>query len=496
VLNAASINSNSMVTDTVENRLTTITASTVDLTNNSPIPPATAANSLPTGTPCMGGYTPGTGFNTGGVSTGATVISSNCVVPSTMATTVTRFPLFVNNTSAVPAIYNLNTPSFSSVPPGLNATPNGWSVVYRESANGTDCTATTGGAITSTGAIPIASLASKLVCAEVTVPSSNTPSGAASPTAVPPGNYSVVFGVTNQADNSVVDTITDQVVIQPAHLVTITPNGMQNVVPGGAVTYVHSVTNNGNVPEVVTFPATCLSNSQVPAYTWTSSAFLDATPFDNVLNTATDTPVVCGTTTLTLQPNESRTLFVRVNAPPMAGSPPNTTTISGTYNGGANTASANDISTLTGGTLALDKYQQLIPTCMGGTPAVSLDASGVPTGAWTNAAIPAGPNTAPGRCIAYLVLGANRTGANITNISLTDVVPPNSYLVTGCGAPSASGPLAPVGTYANGFTGTVTAQSSPLATTPLPPVNVGAGGALPLPGVVALQFCVRINDLP
>jgi trimeric autotransporter adhesin len=494
VLTATSRN-NATVNDTVENRLTTIAASTVDLTNNSAIPAANAGNSLPTGTPCVGVYTPGTGFNTGGVSTGSTVISSNCVVPTVGSSTVTRFPLFVNNTSTIPAIYNLNTPTFSSVPAGLNATPTGWSVSYRDSANGTDCSATVGGPITSTGATPIAAGASRLVCAEVSVPSSNSPSGAASPTAAPPGNYNIVFGATNQADGSVVDTITDQVVVRPSNSVSITPNGMQNVVPGGAVTYVHTLANNGNVAETITFPGMCLTNSQVPTYTWTSSAYLDATPFDGTLNTTTDTLITCGTTTVTLQPNETRTLFVRVNAPPMAGSPPNTTTISAAYNGGMSTASANDISTLTGGTLALDKYQQLIPSCMGGTPAVTVDSFGVPTGAWTSAPVPASANTAPGRCIAYLVIGSNRTGANITNISITDVVPANSYLVTGCGAPSAVGPLAIVGTYANGFTGTVTAQSSPTPTTPLPPVNIGAGGALPLPGVVALQFCVRINDL-
>jgi trimeric autotransporter adhesin len=377
----------------------------------------------------------------------------------------------------------------------LNSTPTGWSVVYRESANGTDCSATTGGAITSTGATPVAPGASKLICAEVTAPSTNTPSGATSPTAVPPGNYNLAFGVTSQTDASVVDTLTAQVVVQPVRNVTITPNGMQSVVPGGAVTYVHVVANNSNVAETITFPASCLTNSQVPTYSWTTTAFLDAMPFNNMLDTGTDTLITCGTTTLTLQPNETRGLFIRVNAPMMAGSPPNTTTINATYNGGASTASANDVTTLTGGTLALDKYQQLVPSCMGGTPAVTLDASGIPTGGWTNAAIPAGPNTAPGRCIAYLVLGSNRTGANITNIVLSDLVPPNSYLVTGCGAPSAVGPIAVTGTYANGFTGTVQAASSPAASTPLPPVNIGAGGTLPLPGVVALQFCVRINDL-
>ena len=92
-------------------------------------------------------------------------------------------------------------------------------------------------------------------------------------------------------------------------------------------------------------------------------------------------------------------------------------------------------------------------------------------------------NTVPGKCIAYVVVGTNTTASNITNINVTDVVPANTSLEAGCGLPAVTGPVAVTGgPYATGFTGTVSAASSPLATTPLPPT-----------GIFTLQFCVKIN---
>jgi hypothetical protein len=206
---------------------------------------------------------------------------------------------------------------------------------------------------------------------------------------------------------------------------------------------------------------------------------------NGMLDIGTDTPIVSGTTTFMLAPNGTQTVFIRVNAPLMAGSPPNQTSITATYNAGASTASATDQTTLTDG-LKLDKYQQLpggIGSCTV-VPATTLVGS-TPNAPWSNMAIPASVNTIPGKCIAYLIVGANTTASNITNINLSDVVPPNTNLATGCGAPTVTGPIAVTGgPYSSGFTGTVSASSSPLATTPLPPT-----------GTFTLQFCVKINDV-
>ena len=458
---------NNAVLDTVPNLLTTIAANTVDLTNNLSV---------------AGGATVANGLGPDDLA----VKTTNSVTPATAATSTTTFRLFVNNTGATAAIFNLGS-AWVSVPAGINPSPTGWSVTFRDDGGGGACATTVGGAVTSTGAVPIPSLGSKLICAEVVIPATSTPSVApnAGPTAVVPGNYVISFNVVQQGAPAVADSKRDQITILPLHSVTLTPNGAQSTVPGGSVTYNHILTNNGNATEAITFPtAAFLTNSQVPANAWTATAYIDSN-LNGTLEIGIDTVITSGVTTFNVAPNANQVIFVRVNAPAMAGSPPNVTTLTATYNAGGSTASATDTTTLTDG-LKLDKYQQLpggTGSCVT-TPATTLTL-GVPNAPWSNMAIVAGPNTVPGKCIAYLIVGTNTAAANVTNINVTDVVPANTKLETGCGAPTVTGPVAlSGGPYVTGFTGTILAQSSPLATTPLPPT-----------GTFTLQFCVKINDM-
>ena len=457
---------NNLISDTVTDKLGTIVANTVDLTNGLSVAGGAAAS-------------PANNTGNGLGASGAIIVTTNSIIPAPATTTTTRFVLFVNNTGATPAIYNLAS-SFVSVPVGILAVPAGWSVVFKADGGGGACATTMGGAVTSTGAVPIPAGGNQLICAEVVVPATNAASGAASPTAAAAGNYVLSFTVTNQADPTVTDSKRDQVTVQPLHSVTLTPIGAQSTVPGGSVTYTHTLTNNGNVTEAITFPtAAFLTDSQTPTYPWTSSAYLD-TNMNGILDLGIDTQIMFGATTFMLAPNSNQTIFVRVNAPNSAGSPPNVTTLTATYNAGGSTVAVTDTTSLTNG-LKLDKYQQLVPACAT-TPTTTLTA-GVPNAPWTNMAFAASASTTPGKCIAYVVVGTNTTAANITNINVTDVVPANTSLETGCGAPAVTGPIAVTGgPYVIGFTGTVSAQSSPLATTPLPPT-----------GTFTLQFCVRIN---
>ena len=441
---------NTAVSDTVPNRLNTIAANTVDLTNTVSVATATAGDGLG--------------------ATGATVIRTNSIAPSSSPTT-TIFPIYVNNTGATAAIYDL-TYAFSAVPAagGIANPPAGWNVTFKASGSGV-CATTTGSAFTTTGAVPIPAGGNQLVCAEVVVPAISSGSSPATPTYAAPGDYDLLFRAQQQGTSgpgAVFDTITDRVTVQQVHRMDLTPNGAQSTVPGGSVTYSHTLTNNGNVPETITFPAaTTLTNNQTPTYSWNASANLDSSGGTLI---SAGGPI----TSVTLQPNSSRTIVVTVSAPASAGSPPNTTALTIAYNGGASSTQATDVTTLSAG-LKLDKYQQLVPTCAGGTPSATLP------GSWTSTAIPAGPNTIPGKCIAYLIVGTNTTASNITSINISDLVPSNTILETGCGAPSATAPLAVAGgPYANGFTGTVQAQS-------------GAAPALLPAGTASLQFCVKIN---
>jgi len=43
------------------------------------------------------------------------------------------------------------------------------------------------------------------------------------------------------------------VTVNTVHNVTLTPNGSNQIFPGGSVVYTHLLTNNGNVSEAITF---------------------------------------------------------------------------------------------------------------------------------------------------------------------------------------------------------------------------------------------------
>jgi uncharacterized repeat protein (TIGR01451 family) len=449
------------VAETAPNVLASITPTTADITNNAPVGNAAAL---------------GTGPNN------AVVQVTNNVTPSATSTTTTVFTLYANNTGPTPAVYNLSS-SFVSVPAasGLTTPPAGWVVTLRESGNGTTCAAPLGNAITTTGTNPVPAGGSRLYCAEVTVPAT-TPSTPSTPTPAPAGDYVLQFGIANQTTPTIADTILDRVAVASVRAVTLTPNNAQSTVPGGSVVYTHTLANNGNAAEVVTFPANTLANSQVPSFAWTSTAYLDANN-NGIYDAGVDTPIVPGVTTIpSLAPNTQQAVFVVVGAPATVGSPPNVTTLTATLAGGVPPVSATDTTTLTDG-VRLVKYQQS-PAGTGScttTPTAALT-SGAPAAPWSTAALAAGPNTAAGRCISYLIVGTNGATANATNINVSDLVPPNTTLETGCGAPTVTGPIALTGSYATGFTGTIAAQSSPTAATPLAPNQS-----------FTLQFCVRIN---
>src|SRR5512139_1647441 len=179
-------------TDTVVDTLTLIAANSVDLTNNSAGPAA-----------------PGAG------ATGATVITTNPVVPSTTGAVTTRFRLYVNNTGSINDSFNL------AVGP-LTPVPAGWAVVFRADGGVGDCS-TVGASLTNTGTVNAG--AARLVCAEVTVPA--TTSGQAAP-----GTYNLDFVATSALNASVTDVKRDAVTVAAVANVTLTPNNTQQTFPG------------------------------------------------------------------------------------------------------------------------------------------------------------------------------------------------------------------------------------------------------------------------
>jgi uncharacterized repeat protein (TIGR01451 family) len=414
---------NPAVSDTVTDRLIAVTANTVDLTNNT-----ARADSTPAGT----------------ANAGNAVITTNTVTPSDSAPTLTRFQLFVNNTGGVADSYNLTTVG----------TPAGWTVVFRADGGAGNCS-TVGATLTATGTINAG--ANRLVCAEVTVPVTTSNQAA-------PGNYDLGFTVTSAANGAVSDAKVDRVTVNAFHRVTLTPNNSQQTFPGGSVTYNHTIMNTGNVNETITYAAGCLTDSRA-AQGWTSAAYIDVNG-NGTLEIGTDTLIVCGTTTDTLNAGQTKGIIVRVFAPGSATSadPANVTTLTATYNAGANTTTATDSTTVTDG-LTLLKRQRTI------------GCGGAGAGAYQTTAIPAGPLTAPGQCIGYEITATNTTATTVTLVVINDLVPSNTRMQYACGAPATTAGTIAGTTPADGATGTVTA-------------NVGTLNSLQ---AAVLTFCVRID---
>jgi len=401
-------------TDTVIDTLTSITANSVDLTNNSAGPAA-----------------PGAG------STGTTVITTNTVTPSTTGPTLTRFLLFVNNTGSINDSFNLSTAG----------TPAGWSVVFRADGGANDCS-TVGASLTTTGTINAGT--ARLICAEVTVPITTSNQAA-------PGTYNLDFTATSALNGSVFDDKRDAVTVNTVHNFTLTPNNTQQTFPGGSVTYTHVATNLGNTAETISFAAGFLTDSRA-GQGWTSLAYLDGNGngvFDPGVD---DVPAnaISTATTFALGVNASRTIFVRVFAPGSAvgADPANVTTITARYNAGASSAAATDATTVSDGLVLLK--EQVAVNCATAAPHVG----------YSTAPIASGPATAPGRCIAYRVTATNTTVVGITSVVVNDNIPANTTHRFSCGTGASPGAATTVGTItapADGATGTVSATVGPLA---------------------------------
>lgn len=419
----ATSKANTGVSSSANVSLGSIIANAVDLTNNVPESTATAATGLG--------------------ATGSTVILTNSVTPAATAQS-TVFQVYVNNLGAAVDSYALSV---------TTAVPAGWSVQFYADGGSNNCS-TLGSQLTATG--NIAGGSNQLVCAKVTVPAISSGNASA-------GTYSFTFNAVSNQSAGVSDAITDAVTVTTVHDLLLTPNGAQQTYPGSSVTYTHTLTNNGNVSETVTFNTNFLTDSQVAAG-WTSTAYYDSNG-DGILEVGTDT-TISGTVTITVAPGTSKTLFVRVFSPGSATStsPANQTTLTATYNSGSSTASATDTTSVTNG-LLLVKEQSL--TSCTGTPAN-----------YTTNAISAQAGTVPGSCIGYRVTATNTSAGSISNVVVTDTLPSSTALEVGCGSPAATGGATVGGTAnAEGSTGNVTAS--------LPTLAAGAS--------FQMTFCVKID---
>ena len=388
--------------DTVTDRLASISANTVDMTNNT-----ARTDVVPAGTAAVGNAAT-TGFGPGTV----TAVTTQSTNPGT----ATTFQLFLNNTSTVVDNYDLTVTS---------VLPVGWVVAFKADGGVGNCS-TTGATITNSGSLNAAS--SRLVCAVVTVPA--TGAGAAA------GTTNITFRALS-AVSGAVDTKVDAVTVNTIHNVVLTPNNTGQAFPGNFVVYTHTITNNGNVTEDITFLAGFLTDSQV---TWSSVLYLDHLIFGTLGTLDVNDLSIPAALPLSLARGTSRTLFVKVTAPLTATiGQTDTTTVIATYNSGATTTTVTDITTVIAGVLNLIKEQALDATC-----------DGTPDIAYGNGTITA----LPGQCVRYRITATNNGTANVTSVVLSDSSPANTVYNTGgtcfptAGAPGSFGAATTVGTVA------------------------------------------------
>ena len=369
-----------------------------------------------------------------------TAIVTNATNPGT----ATRFTLnVVNAATSTGDTFNLAASTDSAF--GSLTLPAGWTVVFRDS---------TGAVITNTGIV--AAGATAVVFADVTPPAGQA--------AIPAGQP-ITFRALSPSTGST-DRITDAVIINTIRSVTVTPNNVGQVVPGGSVIYTHTITNAGNVTENALGGSTvALSLLQTQAG-FTAIVYLDVNnnniidAGDVAINTAADLgPIAAGT---------SKQLLVKVTASSGVGiGVVDTSTLTATtavaINGVAAPAavSATDTTTVISGNIVLLKEQALDATCSG-TP-----------GTYSVATITTG--AIPGACIRYRVTATNNGSANVISLVLSDATPVDTtYISTN---PAVTVPVSTVTAPANGTAGTISATI----------------GTLTPSASVVLTFGVKIN---
>lgn len=351
--------------------LTTLTAATVDLTNNQDL----AANS----------NAPGKGL--GPEQSPVTQISLN---PGQKG----NFVLYVNNTSSyITDTFKLEISTKADF--SDQNLPVGVSVKFK-----------IGGDVEVTSTSPILPNNSQRIDAEVSI--------ALNTTAKTVPLYFRVTSLTTGAKDIKYDSVT----INAIRNVSITPNNEGSTYAGGQVIYTHTVRNNGNVLEGDGAASSVNVLTTESLTQWATEIFLDSNG-NGIFDIGIDTPFRDFATIGGLTPGQEVKIFARVAAP--IGAPSgvkNLTTITpdvslGTYSTTAIVTVATDTTTVLAEDLTIIKGQKL---SAGTTYVTTLQKAD------------------PGATIYYRIEVTNNGGVDAKNVQIKDTVPYFTTILSGTGA--------------------------------------------------------------
>jgi uncharacterized repeat protein (TIGR01451 family) len=408
-------------TNTVTDTLTSISSSTVDMTNNTARTDSTPAGTANAGNAATTGW---------GAGPEVSPVTTNTVNPGG----TTTFVLVINNTSSVADSYDLLADQDTTFG-AANDLLSGWSAVFKRDNSGAarDCSVT-GATVSNTGVINAG--ANRVLCAIITLPAAQAA-----------GDQELYFRARSSTTGAV-DSKHDRVTVNAVRSVVASPSNSGQIYPGGTVVYTHLLSNTGNVVEgdgtgsTITLSRT----DSLAGAGWSSVIYFDLN--NNGALDATD-PTVAGTVhtlggTLAdgLGIGESARFFMKVFAPAGAAiGDIDTTTLTATTANGTYTStvpavsSAQDTSQVIAGQVRMEKTQALDVAC-----------DGTPDAAFSSATISA----APGVCIRYQIVATNDGTAAIASLVASDSTPANTTYDDGsrnsaqgaCGTGAADAPAA------------------------------------------------------
>ena len=409
---------NEAVTDSTTLVISAITAAKVDLTNgaagllydNNPANDITADGEGP--------YVP------------ATIVDSLPTKPGVAV----EFPVEIFNGGNSPDNFNLTA-----------TVPAGFTVVFLDP--------TTRQVVTNSG--NIAPNTTRDLIAVVT-PAANTQ----------PSTTDVVLTVTSPV-SGLSDSIKNQVVVTEVRALNFTPDRQGQVAPGGTVTYVHTLRNNGNVVEgnaLGELPIAVTTTGNIGSVV---TVGIDLNGDGQLAADGTETIQgndLFNVLTAGLSPFTSYSILVKVEAPGSAQpGQQDITTVrinpNGSINGVAAPASVQiiDTTTVTSGQIRLVKTQSADLDCSGASD----------SGTYGQGVIAA----KPGECIVYRIVATNEGNATVSSVVITDATPAFTKISTvATNLPAVPGNIT---SPAVGATGTVTDNVGLLAPAATAQVDFG-----------------------